>query len=117
MPEYTFFVIFAVLTSLVLDLFILKTKLLKNPKLYYFFAITTILHTIVDNWLNGRWWFDGYIVGPYPSNFFSGIYVWQTPLENYFYGYSLLLMNLCLLEFLLKKNKGNWREEQIQKEL
>ena len=105
MPEYTVFVGIMLSVAMLLDLRIFRTNVLKNPRFYLFLCIATILHTIVDNWLNGRYWFGGFIVGPYPHQFFSGIYIWNTPLENYFYGYALILMNVSLFEFLRARSK------------
>lgn len=70
------------------------------------------MQTIVDNWLNGRWWFDGYLVGPYDSAFYSGIKIWESPLENYFFGIGLLWMNVSVYEFLTRKSLKKQFEPQ-----
>ena len=96
--EYTFLVIISLILVFTLDNFILKTKLWKNKKFWILLIFAIVLQTVVDNWLNGRWWFDGYIVGPYGDKFYSGILIWNTPLENYFYGISLIWMNVAFYE-------------------
>jgi lycopene cyclase domain-containing protein len=101
--EYTFLTFVSVLVAIILDLWILKTRLLTNKKYYIFLIFQILLHSVVDNWLNGRYWFESYIVGPYGSRFFSNIYIWQTPLENYFFGFALILMNISVFEYLLSK--------------
>jgi hypothetical protein len=103
--EYTFLVLISFLINLVLDVFFLKTYILKQSRFYVLLGFVVFMQTIFDNWLNGRWWFEGYIVGPYPDQFYSGIVIWNTPLENYLYGISLIWMNVILFEFFRKKRK------------
>jgi len=102
--EYTFLVIISLIISLTLDTLVLSTNLIKKPRFWIFLIIVIFLQTIVDNWLNGRWFWSGYIVGPYGSEFFSGIKIWHTPLENYIYGIALLWMVVSVFEFLKKAN-------------
>jgi hypothetical protein len=101
--EYTYLVIFSFIINFLLDNFILQTKLFKQRKFYILLGFVVVLQTIFDNWLNGRWNFDGYIVGPYGEEFYSKIVIWNTPLENYLYGISLVWMNLIVFEFLIAK--------------
>lgn len=103
--EYTYLVILSFIINFILDKFICKTNLFRNKRLYILFLFVIALQTIFDNWLNGRWWFDGYIVGTYPEQFYSGIVIWNTPLENYLYGISLVWMNVIVFEFLRTKIK------------
>jgi hypothetical protein len=103
--EYTFLVFLALFIDFLLDVFIFKTKLLWNKKFYLFISIVTILQFIVDNYLNGRWWLDSYIVGPYDPNQYSGIIIWHTPLENFLFGWGLIWMNLIVFEWLRSKSQ------------
>jgi lycopene cyclase domain-containing protein len=103
MFEYTFLVIISLVIVLIIDIFILKTKLFLQKNTYFFLGIVTVLQTIVDNYLNGRWWLESYIVGPYNQNQYSGINIIETPLENYFFGYALLMLNVILFEYFLSK--------------
>jgi hypothetical protein len=103
--EYTIFCFFSLILAWFLDIKILKVKVYKQKKFWFFFAICIILQTIVDNWLNGRWWFDGYIVGPYNPQFYSSLKIFETPLENYFFGIGLIWMNVAVYEFLIKSSK------------
>lgn len=104
-PEYTILVVGSILFAWIMDFKLLKTKTLQNPRFWYFLGLIVILQTIVDNWLNGRWWLDGYLVGPYGESFFSGIKILSTPLENYLYGIALIWMNVSFFEFLRSKNQ------------
>jgi hypothetical protein len=101
LPEYTILVAIFLIIDFVLDWFVLKTKLLKKPRFWVFLGFVVALQTIFDNWLNGRYFFESYIVGEY--NFYSGIRIWHTPLENYFYGIGLVWMNLIVFEYLIRK--------------
>jgi lycopene cyclase domain-containing protein len=101
--EYSILTFLAVISVIVLDLCILKTNLLKQKRFWAFYALVIILQTIVDNYLNGRWLGNEPIVGPYPLQFYSGIKIWHTPVENYFYGFALVTLNIVLLEYFSKK--------------
>jgi len=103
--EYTIATIFSVLVVVILDQ-LLQTKILWQKKFWIFFLFVIVLHTIVDNYLNGRWWLNEPIVGPYGSQFYSGLRVWHTPLENYFFGFSLITLNIILFEFWTKKTQA-----------
>jgi lycopene cyclase domain-containing protein len=105
--SYTNLTIFAISFVVILDLFILKTKLLLTKRFYYFLLVVAIWQTIVDNYLNGRWFMNEAIVGPYNPAFFSGIKIWHTPLENYFFGFALVIFNVSIFEWLTKKPKSH----------
>ena len=109
MPEYTVLVILFIWFSYLLDGFILKTELYKNPSFFKFLILILILQFIVDNWLNGRYFYPSYIVGLYNKNFYLGYNIWHTPVENFVYGVSLMWMVVSVFEYLkkqiYKKNK------------
>ena len=98
--EYTFFCFVSLILTGILDLQILKTRICLQQKFWIFLVFIIIMQTIVDNWLNGRWWLDGYLVGRYNPAFYSNIKIWETPLENYFFGIALIWMNVSVYEFL-----------------
>lgn len=102
--EYTIATLLSVIVVILLDQ-ILGTKLFFQKKFWIFYIFVIVLHTIVDNYLNGRWWLNEPIVGPYGDQFYSGIRVWHTPLENYFFGFSLITLNIILFEFYLKQKR------------
>ncbi len=102
MLEYTVLVIIFLVFDLILDYF-LGTNLYLQKKFWILISLVILLQTIFDNWLNGRWFFDSFIVGPYGQRFYSGVVVWNTPLENYFYGIGLIWMCIIVFEYF-KKN-------------
>lgn len=101
--EYTIITIFAVTFVVIIDI-LLGTKLVLQPRFWKFWLIIVVLHTVVDNYLNGRWFANEPIVGPYDPTYYSGIRIWHTPLENYFFGFALITLNLVLYERLKKSN-------------
>jgi hypothetical protein len=103
--SYTGLTIIAVISVAIIDLFILKTRLLLSRKFYLFLIVVTLWHTVVDNYLNGRWFLNEAIVGPYNLSYYSGVKIWHTPIENYFFGYSLILFNISIFEFMIKKDQ------------
>ena len=103
MPEYTILTFLACLAVVILDLKILSTKLLTQKWYYLFLLLVVILQTIVDNYLNGRWLANTPIVGPYGNQFYSNIVIWHTPLENYFFGLSLVTLNIAVFEYLTSR--------------
>lgn len=99
MPSYTTLTVISVILVLLLDLW--KTGFVFRKKFWVFWIFVIILHTIVDNYLNGRWLSGVGIVWKYQE--FSGILIWHTPLENYFFGWSLITLNLIIFELLKVK--------------
>lgn len=99
MPSYTILTIISVVLILIFDLW--TTRFVLRKKFWIFYLFVFILHTIVDNYLNGRWFSNIGIVWKYED--FSGILIWHTPLENYFFGWSLVTLNLINFELLKRK--------------
>jgi lycopene cyclase domain-containing protein len=110
LPEYTILTFLALFLAVILDVWIFKTKLFFQKKFWIFLLVVAFLQTIVDNWLNGRWWLDSYIVGPYGDAYYLGIKIWNTPIENYFYGFGLITMVVSFFEFLKKRFSANKKE-------
>jgi hypothetical protein len=104
--EYTILCLVGLLIVFFIDNNVTKQKLYKTKLFYIFFAFVFVLQTIVDNYLNGRFGFGSYIVGPYNLDFYSGIKIWSTPLENYLFGIDMLYLNLTLYEYFKARN-GN----------
>jgi hypothetical protein len=105
MLEYTFAVIISLIIIVILDMFVFKTKLILQSKWWLFLGLVIVLQTIVDNYLNGRWWLDSFIVGPYDPVQYSGIRIFETPLENY--GFGIAMIWLCAILFeVIERNKA-----------
>lgn len=102
-PLYTLSVLIGLILTLFIDYYVLKTRLIKNKKWWLYVGVLFLLHTIVDNYLNGRWWMDSYIVGPYKEGTYSGINIIETPLENYGFGFAMMLLVISIFEYLESK--------------
>ena len=102
--NYTQLTVLALILVLITDQYWLKTKILLTRRFGWFLLAVVILQTIVDNYLNGRWLANNPIVGPYNPEFFSGIKIWHTPLENYGFGIALISLNVIIFEFLERRS-------------
>lgn len=100
--NYTQLCLIALPLLLFLDFFS-GSKLYKNKYFYGIILFTIVMQTIVDNYLNGRWGFDSYIVGPYNSKYYSGIKIIETPIENYLFGIELIYLNIINYEYITKR--------------
>lgn len=102
MNEYTIAVFLSLSLVFILDIYV-GTFLFKRGKFWWLIAITILAQTIVDNYLNGRWLANNGIVINYDPRQFSGILIWHTPLENYFFGIGLVWLNVIVYEVLRGK--------------
>lgn len=102
MYEYTILVVLSLLAIFIIDN-ISGNLLFTQKKFWYLILVTIFAQTIVDNYLNGRWLAGDGIVYKYDLNQYSGIKIWHTPLENYFFGIGLIWLNIIIFETLIKK--------------
>jgi lycopene cyclase domain-containing protein len=102
MYEYTILVILSLLIIFVIDV-ISGNFLFTQKKFWFLILITIFAQTLVDNYLNGRWLAADGIVYKYDLNHYSGIRIWHTPLENYFFGIGLIWLNIIIFETFVKK--------------
>ena len=77
---------------------VLKTRLLYDKR-FYFYIVLIILFTLV---------FNGYLtwrpVVTYGVNYQIDFRIITIPVEDFFYGISLLFMNTCIYKMLISKN-------------
>ena len=96
MKEYTFLALFSVLIVFALEAW-LKTGLFKK-KLYWFFLFLVFLFKLLVN---------GYLTGKsiviYNPEFFLGFRLGSIPLEDFFFGFSMVTMTIIFWESLLKE--------------
>jgi lycopene cyclase domain-containing protein len=104
--SYTQLTILSLICIPILDIFVFQTKLLYQKKFWLMLVMVIILQTIVDNYLNGRWFSNQAIVGPYDPKYYSGIRIWHTPLENYGFGIALISLNIMIFEKVLTLTKS-----------
>ena len=102
--SYTQLTILSLLFFLLMDQIILKTRVIFTRRFGWFLLVVILLQFIVDNYLNGRWLANNPIVGPYNPQFYSGIKIWHTPLENFGFGIALIGLNVVIFEWLEKRS-------------
>ncbi len=98
MKEYLALNCIFLLPIILLDI-ILSTRLLRNKKFWYFHIIVVILTIITDSFFSGR------PIVLYDNQFNINFYIIHTPIENFFFGFNLLTLNLILFEFSNRKNE------------
>jgi lycopene cyclase domain-containing protein len=96
MPEYTFLALVSVILVLILDFFIVQTKLITNPKFWLFQVMCFVLQFFTDGFLT---WRPIYIVNPEKI---LKIYLFTTPLENFIFGFSMLTLTVLSYEWLTR---------------
>ncbi len=92
MKEYTLATFASVLCVIILDQ-VLRTKLVKQKKFWYFHIVVFFLACIVDNVISGR----PYVF--FNSSHIIGVRIGFVPIENFFFGFSLITLNLILFEY------------------
>lgn len=99
MKEYTLIAASSVVLVLILDTW-LKTGLFKKKLFYQFHGLILIIETLVNGYLTWR------PIVLYGDQYYLGIRIFTIPIEDYFFGFSLLTMNLILFEFFKRKAKS-----------
>lgn len=94
--EYTYLVITGTLLVIILDIF-LKTHLLKQKIFWIYWAVIVALMFIVNGYLTWR------PIVIYNESKMLGIRLFTIPVEDFFFGFSLIGLNLIIWEFYNKK--------------
>jgi lycopene cyclase domain-containing protein len=101
MMDYTILVIAGSLIVIILDL-LLGTKILKQRLFWVFWGIVTLLMIVVNGYLTWR------PIVIYNEAKMIGIRLFTIPLEDFFFGFSLIGLNLIIWEYFNRKeNKVN----------
>ena len=96
MKEYTILAFAVALTGLALD-YLLKTNLVRQKKFWVFWAVMAALTSIVNGYLTWR------PIVSYGEAFNLGIRIMTIPVEDYFYGFGLITMNVVLWEYFTRR--------------
>jgi lycopene cyclase domain-containing protein len=97
--EYTYLVLFGSLIVVLLDN-ILKTHLLTQKKFWVFWGIVVVLMIAVNGYLTWR------PIVLYNEDKMLGFRIFTIPVEDFFFGFSLVGLNLIIWEYLSKKLKN-----------
>lgn len=102
MHAYTLGSLSALAAATTLDLWITKTKLTLTSRFWITLAIVDLFQVFVDGWLTK-------LSSPiviYNSHHFSGVRVFfSTPIEDFIYGFALILSTLSIWSYVGKYNK------------
>lgn len=101
MKEYTILAVLAVFLAVLTD-FLLKTKLLKNKKFWIFWVVMFVLIFIVNGYLTWR------PIVLYGDSYYLGIRLFTIPIEDFFYGFALITMNISIWEYFTNKIKNKF---------
>lgn len=92
--EYTLLAIGSGLIIIVLDVFILRTRILATKIFWIFLCIMFGFKTVVNGYLTWR------PIVVYGEQFNVGIRLFTIPIEDYVYGFSLITLSVMLWEYL-----------------
>lgn len=99
--EYTVLVIAGSLFVILLDI-ILGTRILRQKLFWVFWSVVTVLMFVVNGYLTWR------PIVIYNEAKMLGVRVFTIPLEDFFFGFSLIGLNLIIWEYFNRKgNKAN----------
>lgn len=101
MPEYTVLTVVAVIVVVAVDLSVLRTRLLATTNFWISLAIMWFFQIFVDGWLTK-------LSSPivlYDPDQFSGIRVFfDSPIEDFAYGFALILLTLSVWQWLGRRD-------------
>jgi lycopene cyclase domain-containing protein len=101
MMDYTILVIAGSIIVVVLDL-ILGTRILRQKLFWVFWLVVTVLMVLVNGYLTWR------PIVIYNEAKMLGVRLFTIPLEDFFFGFSLIGLNLIIWEYFNRKeNKVN----------
>ena len=99
--SYTQISILAVIVAVILDLFIIKTALLKRAAFWTSYAIILPFQFLTNWWLTSR------NIVMYDPDVITGIRFFSAPAEDVFFGFALILSVLALWINLGKSSSAN----------
>ena len=104
MGEYTALTLLAIVVVIVLDLFVVRTRLLTTLGFWLTLAIMWAFQIPVDGWLTRL---DAAIVR-YDETQFSGIRVfWDSPIEDFGFGFAMVVATLMVWTVLTRRARGS----------
>jgi lycopene cyclase domain-containing protein len=102
MPEYTVLTVLAVVVVVVLDVAVLRTRLVRTSTFWISLSIMWFFQIFVDGWLTK-------LTSPivlYEPEQFSGVRVFfDSPIEDFGFGFALILLTLSVWEALGRRSR------------
>jgi lycopene cyclase domain-containing protein len=98
MKEYTILAFFSVFVTIAIDK-ISKINILRKPLFYIFLLIILGFKILVNGYLTAA----GIVM--YNPAFFMGFRVNSMPLEDFFFGFSMVTLSVVFWEYFLKRQR------------
>ncbi len=97
MKEYTLLAVAGVVLAVIIDMLVLKTRLMLNKKFWIFWCVMFVLIFIINGYLTWR------PIVLYGEGHYLGVRLFTIPIEDFLYGFALLTLNITIWEFYNKK--------------
>ncbi len=94
--EYTYLALISIIIIFILDM-LLGTKLFFNKSFWIFWGIMAIMILLINGYLTWR------PIVIYDNSNNLNLRIFTIPIEDFFFGFSLLTFNLIIWELTLKK--------------
>jgi lycopene cyclase domain-containing protein len=94
---YTLLAVIGILGALVVDLFVLKTKLVGTGRFWFAYGVLVGFQLLTNGWLTGRG------IVQYDEEAIIGVRVAYAPIEDIAFGFALILLTLSVWRWLSKK--------------
>ena len=97
--SYTQIALFAVPAAILIDLFLLKTRLLTRKSFWTAYSIMLFFQLITNWWLTSR----GILT--YDENVIIGARIASAPVEDLLFGFAMILLSISFWIFWGKRNR------------
>jgi lycopene cyclase domain-containing protein len=97
LKEYTLLAVAGVILAIVVDMLVLKTRLMLSKKFWVFWCVMFVLIFIINGYLTWR------PIVLYGEGYYLGVRLFTIPIEDFLYGFALLTLNITIWEFYNRK--------------
>ena len=95
---YTLLATLAVAAALVIDVFILRSRVVMTGRFWISYAIVLFFQLLVNGWLTGR------AIVLYDESRITGLRVAFAPAEDLLFGFALILLTISVWAFLGRRS-------------
>jgi lycopene cyclase domain-containing protein len=103
--EYTISAIAGVIVVVTVD-YLLKTRVTTQGKFWVFIVVMFLFKILVNGYLTAR------PIVLYGEEFFLGVRFFTIPVEDFFFGFSLITLSVVLWEYFARRLES--REKQLE---
>jgi lycopene cyclase domain-containing protein len=94
---YTALALIGIALALVIDLVVLRTRLVLTARFYFAWAILVFFQLVTNGWLTGRG------IVQYSPEAITGVRIAYAPVEDLAFGFALILLTLSVWRFLSRR--------------